>query len=223
MLKFRKKSIHNENENENEIQEFYNKKEYDNVISSYKSFLTKTKKPSTRIKQMVALAYYYNKDFENSLHLFEEINSIKTETESSFNVLMSLLALGEMDKAREVFDKTIKSHKGLNPKQARELSIPYIKYYYAYGLADNGLFEDALIQLNDLTDIYVDIKETDDTFLYIRGIPFLTQSLDLADKIFCGLKLDLVSSDFILKLKKSLDHKGKQKINEYLENKKLKI
>jgi len=203
---------------ENEINKLYKEKKYDEVISRALTFRADEQELSYHIKKKVALSHYYKNDFEKSLTLFEEIASIKNDVESWFNVLMSLMPLKKTQQGKAVFDKILTMHKGLDPQQPRELAIPNIRFYYANGLADNNLFNEALEQLEEIKKIYMTIVITDDTFVYIRGIPFLSSTLDLAKRVFKGLCSDISDSDFIKELINKVDDEGKKTIKNSLEN-----
>ena len=216
-FKKRKKSQIN-NTAEGIINKLYDEKKYDEVISKALPFLANEQEPSWKIRKKVALSYYYKNDFEKSLTLFEEIALKKNDVESWFNVLMSLMPSQKTQQGKEVFNKILKIHKGLNDQQPRELAIPFIRFYYACGLNDNGLFDDALEQLEELKKIYMELKITDDTFVYIRGVPFLSSTLDLAKKVFEGLDMDFSNSDFLIELKNKVDYEGKITIKKYCED-----
>jgi tetratricopeptide (TPR) repeat protein len=214
--KSEKKAIGNDTHyNNGEIDKLFIDKKYDEIITLFLARFVNQEMPID-IKQKVALAYYYKQDYENSLTLFEEIALKKNNTESNFNVLMSLLPLNKIPQAKELFGKMIRTNKRLTEKQPRELAVPFIRYYYACGLCDAGLFDEALEQANELKKIYMDLKITDDTFVYLRGVPFLSQTLDLAKKIFKGLGGNFSDSDFIKELKSKVDDDGKALIKEFL-------
>ncbi|MCL2318396.1 MAG: hypothetical protein FWC44_05045 [Methanomassiliicoccaceae archaeon] len=198
-----------------EISTLYDNKKYDEVIQKTKQMFEDGKKVPLDIMQIVALSHYYKRDYERSLPLFEEIASQKNDVESWFNVLMSLMPFNKTQQGKEVFNKILKMHKGLHKDQPRELGINYIKFYYACGLNDAGLFDEALEQLEDLKKIYTELKITDDTFVYIRGVPFLSHTLDLAEKVFDGLGRDLSDSDFLNDLEKGVDEEGKAIIEKH--------
>ncbi len=209
-----------ENIFEQEIDSLYENKKYDEVILKAFDLSSNGKQISLKNKQHVALSYYYKKDYKQSLSLFEEIALKKNDVESLFNVLMSLMPLNKTQQGKEVFNKLIKFHKemggaGKGQNFVPQLCIPFIRYYYANALLDAKLFEDALEQLEELKKIYIELKITDDTFLYIRGIPFMSDTLDLAKKIFEGLNMNFSNSDFLNELKIKVDDDGKDIIKKF--------
>ena len=163
---------------------------------------------------MLALSYFYNKDYEKSVPIFMEIAQKKNDVESWFNCLNPLLMTKRMQEAKDAFTRILTLHKGLNAEQPRELNIHFIRYFYACGLNDAGLFNEALEQLEELKKIYTTLKITDDTFLYLRGVPFLSSTLELAKKVFTALGMDFTHSNYLEELKTKIDE-DERNIKQY--------
>jgi len=160
--------------------------------------------------------------FENSLKHFENIASQEENTENLFNVMMCLLSLKAIGRASAAFEKIIATHRGIQStgqgaKFLPQLSVPYIKYYYACGCADAGVYDEAFLQLEELKKIYIQLKITDGTFLYLRGIPFFDDFIQLAKKVFTGQKKDFINSVFLKELMSSVDSDGKTSIQKICE------
>jgi tetratricopeptide (TPR) repeat protein len=204
----------NDKRTEDGIIALYDAKKYDEVISKITE-LSGIQEISLEYKRTLALSYFYKNDYENALVIFSEIAQKKNDVENWFNCLTTLLSMKKMQEAKEVFDKMLKMHKGLNDKQPRELAVPFVRYFYACGLNDAGLFNEALEQLEELKKIYMELKITDDSFVYIRGVPFLSSTLELAKKVFTGLGLDFARSDYLAELKNKVDRDGESLIKEY--------
>ena len=197
---------------ENEISTLYDDKKYDEVVLKGSALLAEGENISLRAKQTIALSYYYLKAYNDSLILFKEIAAERNDLESWFNILMSLIPLKEELKGKEVFDRMLKMRRKTN---IPELGIPFIRFYYASALNSIGSFSEAMIQLEILKKVYIALGITDDTFLYIRGVPFLSHTLDLAVKVFAGLGLELSNSSFLSELRSGIDSEGKAIIKKY--------
>ncbi len=201
------------------IDELYRVKDYDGVIA-YINAEYDGKEMPPKTERQLALAYYYKADYKNSLKHFEHIAAQEETTENLFNVMTSYLALKDIGGARTVFGKIIETHRGaLSTGQGKnfvpQLCIPYLRYYYACGLVDAGAFEEAYIQLEELKKVYLCVRITDDTFLYMRGIPFFGRTLELAKKIFDGLNKEFKSSAFLEDLAAAVDADGQDLIKKY--------
>lgn len=206
----------------NEIEQLYKSQEFDEVISTAFTICERTEDLPIEIKKLVALSYYHKKDYVFSLNLWQNIAADSDDVVSWFNVLSSHMALKQTVQGEEVFNKILKIHKGVKTTGNGEdfvpqLSIPFIRYYYACMLNDAGLNEGALKQLQELVKLYCEIKITDDTFLVIRGVPPMGNTLELAKKVFAGLNSDISCSDMIKELKSNVDRNGKKLIKKYLK------
>lgn len=207
-----------ENEFNSELQELYAAKDYDGVIrkvnAAYDGAIPE------QFEKWLALSYYYQSDYTNALLHFQNLAARDESTENLFNVMMSLLAMKNTDKARPVFQKLISTHRGAaSTGQGKDfmpqLSVPYIRYYYACGLVDAGNYGEAEIQLEELKKVYTGAKITDDTYLYIRGVPFFGDTLSLAEKVYVGQGKDFKHSQFLRDLASSVDKEGRAAIKRY--------
>lgn len=203
---------------EKELQTLFQQKNYDGVISKINSVYG-GKSLSVKFEKQLALAYYYKGDYENSLKHFESVAEKDRTTQNLFNVMTSLFALKKTDAAREIFDEMIKNHRGLQSTGTGknflpQLCVPYLRFYYANGLADAGEYAEAEIQLEELKNVYVQVKITDGTFLYIRGIPFLGSTLELAKKVYEKQEKDFANSDFLNEIFNAVDTDGRNLINK---------
>lgn len=201
------------------IEKLYIAKEYDQIINRINSLYKEDTMPLKFMKSL-ALAYYYKADYENSLRLFEKIAVQKNNIENLFNVMMSLLSLKKIDQAKNIFNEIIRTHQGRKSTgQGKnflpQLCIPYIRYYYALGLTDAEVYDEAHIQLDELKKIYMQVRITDGTYLYLRGIPFFSDTLNLAKRIFEGQNREFKNSLFINDLLASCDMEGKELIKHY--------
>lgn len=191
---------------------------YDDIISKITALYGNGQIPLETEKKL-ALAYFHKQDFDNSLEHFESIAAKKETTENLFNVMTSLLSLGKIEQARDIFNRIIQTHRGTGKGKnfLPQLCIPYIRYYYACGLVDAEFFDEALIHLEELKKIFIGVKITDDTFLYMRGIPFFADFIKLAQRVFIGLKTDFKSSAFLEELLSVVDQDGKEVIKAIIE------
>lgn len=197
----------------NELNKLYSENKYDEIIllvtNNYKN-----SKPPLEVKKILLLAYYYIKEYDKSLELAQDVALTLNDVASWFNVLSVLMALNKPKQGEEIFNKILKIHNGVKTTGTGnnfipQLSIQYIRYYYANMLTDIGMFADALTQLEILTNIYCNIKITDATFLYIRGIPFFEDYSMLLKRVCEGLHFNIKQSEIVIKLLSAVDSNGK--------------
>jgi hypothetical protein len=161
-------------------------------------------------KHIMGLSHFKLENYQFSQGLFEYVAAIRNDANSWLNVITSSILAGNFAKGQTAFEKAFECQKQSGYSQ--QPSLPFIRYYYAYALHDANKFEKSLEQLDELKKIYIKLIITDDTFLYMRGVPFLSQTLDLAEKVFQGMKKDFYSSEWLHELEQSVDDDGKDYI-----------
>jgi tetratricopeptide (TPR) repeat protein len=213
---FKKKSLEESKQSLNELSELLRDKKYDEVILKASSLAANNDKEiSLEASQKLALAYFRKGEYSKSLVPFEEIASSKNDVGSWFNVITAAVLNNDPDKGKQAFYKTIELQKASDYSQ--QPSMPQIRYYYACALNDIGLYSEALEQLDELKKIYMQLVITDDTFVYLRGVPFLSHTLDLAKKVMLGLNTEFSNSHWLKELKDAVDDDGKEIIKKYYE------
>jgi len=200
-----------------EVNALFRDEKFDEVINKALPLVSeKNEEISSEAELRIVLSYFRKRDYKNSLIQFEQIASAKNDVASWFNVITSAILSNEIHIGKDAFNKALELQKISNYSQ--QPSVPLIRYYYACALNDVGLFNEALEQLNELKAIYMQLVITDDTFVYIRGIPFMSHTLDLTRKVFAGLEIDFSHSDWLKELKEKVDDDGKEIIEKYYEN-----
>lgn len=202
-----------------EINALFMDEKYDEVISKALPLVNdKDNNVSFEFKLKIALSYFRKGNYKESLELFEKVALIKNDVGSWFNVITSAILSNEIQKGKNAFNKCLELQEISGFKQ--QPSVPFIRYYYACALNDVGLFNEALEQLSELKNIYMQLVITDDTFVYIRGVPFMSHTLDLARKVFNGLRMDFSHSEWLKELKQKVDDDGKEIIEKFYEKSK---
>lgn len=199
-----------------EINDLLREEKYDKVISKA-SLLTADSNQEIALEAnlKIALAYFGKGNYERSLPIFKKIAYIKNDVESWFNVMTSAVLSRNVQKGKEAFHKALELQE-LND-DSQHPSVPQIRYFYGCALNDIGLNREALEQLDELKKIYMQLVITNDTFVYLRGIPFISQTLDLAKKVMKGLNIEFSSSTWLNELKEAVDEEGKEIIEQYCE------
>ena len=86
-------------------------------------------------------------------------------------------------------------------------TIPQMRHYLGCALRDRGFFDRALLQLNELRRYYGMVRITDDHFVYVRGLPFLGSTLDLAVDVFRGLNDPAAANAWFNGFATEVDHR----------------
>ena len=163
-------------------------------------------------KKIFALVRFRRNDYEGALLLFWDVVAVNDDSGNWFNVATAATLGGNIEVGREAFEHALTAQQQRpNPE---ELSIPFMRQYYACALRDRGEFFRSLEQIEELRSIYEQLRITDDHFVYLRGVPFLAHTMDVAVDVFRGLGESFIWSDWLDSFAERLDAEGR----EYLES-----
>lgn len=156
----------------------------------------------------VGLSMFRTGQYREALTVFRDLAQNSSESKDWFNVVTAATKAGEIEVGETAFDKAVEcQHKAGNTQQP---SVPFMRYWYACCLRDRSEYSKALHQIDELRQIYEHLETTDDTFVYIRGVPFLAHTMDVAVDIFKGLGDLKKAIGWIDDFAEKLDDEGQQ-------------
>lgn len=162
-------------------------------------------------KKIIALVQFRNKHYATAAPLFHEVAKSSTDAADWFNVCTSATLAGDVSLGEHAFQQALNSQQASG--YAQQPSIPFMRQYFACALRDRHEYKKALEQIEELRAIYEQLKITDDTFVYIRGVPFLSHTMNVAVDVFRGLGGSFDASVWIDRFASKLDDEGR----EYLQ------
>ena len=162
-------------------------------------------------KKLVALIQFRRGQYKTALALFRDVVAVHDDAGNWFNVATAATLDGEIESGRTAFDRALAAIERGNV--ADGLSSPFIRQYYACALRDRSEFTRALEQIEALRSIYEQLKITDDTFVYIRGVPFLSHTMEVAVDVFHGLGDGFDWNQWIESFARKLDDEGREYLN----------
>ncbi|MDE0937973.1 MAG: hypothetical protein OSA89_18840 [Mariniblastus sp.] len=168
-------------------------------------------------KKIVALAQFRKEHYSVATPLFQEIANSTNDVADWFNVVTSATLSDDINLGEHAFQQCLKCQESAGHSQ--QPSVPFMRQFYACALRDRGEFGKALEQIEELRSIYEQLKITDDTFVYIRGVPFLSHTMDVAIDVFRGMGDSFDPNGWIDSFASKLDDDGR----EYLQNVKERI
>ncbi|MDA0148437.1 hypothetical protein [Vibrio sp. LaRot3] len=190
---------------------------FDRVIELASEHTTsKAKETVKESLKLIGLSYFHKELPEKALPYFKNAAKITPEVNDWFNVSTSATLANEIDVGREALNEAIKLQSESGHSQ--EPSIPYMKLYYACALRDVSEFRLAFDQIEELRPIYEQLKITDTTFLHIRGVPFLSHTVETAIDIFKGLGDSVNALEWLKQFSYKLDEDGQKYIAEVSAN-----
>ena len=143
--------------------------------------------PSLRreANKLCGLARFKGDDPEGALPHMEAAAEGSEQTEDWFNVVTTAALAGRVELAWQAFETAAECQERSGHTQ--QPPLPMMRYYFACALRDRGEFALAFEQIDALRETYGRLVTTDDTFVHMRGVPFLGQTLRLAEDVLRGL------------------------------------
>lgn len=186
---------------------------YEEVILEAKKLLGHKSAPIAKdANKLMGMALFKEAKYQEALPYFQKATEYNPEINDWFNVTTSGTLSKNVEVGRNAFDKAVQLQ--LDSGHNEQPSIPFMRKYYACALRDIGEYDLALEQINELRQIYEQLKITDTTFVYIRGVPFLSHTMDVAVDVFNGLGASFDAQEWIDSFSSKLDEEGKEYLNE---------
>jgi len=186
----------------------------DVVISEAEPFLdSENVDVKSEAHTLIGLANFRRNNYEEAQKHFQAIVQSSHSVGDWFNLLTSSALAGDFVTAQNAFRKTVEYRKTATDPE--EISIPFIMYYYACALRDKKKWDIAFEQIEELRKIYEQLHITDDTFVYIRGVPFLSHTLQVALDVFRGLGDKFNADKWLNSFARKLDNDGQSLVQEY--------
>ena len=162
---------------------------------------------ATEALMLVALVSFRKGDYQAALPLLERIFSATGKTRDAFNLTTCHALLGNAERAEQAFEKTTTLYTSGDTEEAPPL--PFIWYYFGCALRDGGHPERAIPMVEKLRPLYEELVITDDTFVYIRGVPFLSQTVSLGMDVLRATRGEDDARRWLKDFSKSLDDEGR--------------
>lgn len=164
------------------------------------------------ILSKLALAYFHTENYKKSTELFERICQNNKNAVDWFNLATSAIMNNDTQKGLQALETAIRFNKETKT-DGKGIPTPFMYLYAAHALKDSGEFDLAFKQLNKLRDIYKSLSITDDTFLYMRGVPFFSEFISLAKAILPNQKA-VDPQKWIKQISSSLDEDGQNALSQ---------
>jgi tetratricopeptide (TPR) repeat protein len=162
--------------------------------------------------KLIGLANFKLGKYEESEQAFTNLANKTNSLEDWFNVLTSATLNKKIELSETAFNKIIDIFTVNNDNN--DMSLPQAYFYYIQALSDVSEFKTGFIRLSQLAQYYIQYKITDSHFLYLRGVPFLPDTIIASKKIFENS--DKVEAGNLLdKLESELDEEGKVFISHF--------
>lgn len=136
-----------------EIWKMLEEEKYDDVIKSITPMLKSTSDAEVKeANKLLGMAYFKQTKYPDSVPFFEAAAINSKEVNDWFNIVTSSTLARQIEKGAKAFDKALEIQ--IKSGYIQQLSIPFMRQYYACALRDIGNNELALNQINELRIIY---------------------------------------------------------------------
>lgn len=155
----------------------------------------------------IALSFYHIEHYGLACGLFEQICSKTDDAVSWFNLASASILNNNEVRGLDALRHAIK----YNTEQAtngKGIPTPFMLLYIAQTFVNANKYNQAYNQLNELAAIYTTSVNTDDEYLYSKGIPLFDEFVKLAKKIL-PLQKVVDSKQWVAYISDQLDETGK--------------
>lgn len=161
---------------------------------------------------LTALAHFRLGEYEQARATFAWLANEYGDVNDWFNLMTSAILAGNIEQGMEAYNqaKELRAH----AENDEGVPIPQMMYYACRALADAGEYDRAFTVLNELIDIYKQLHITDDTFLYMRGVPMLPHAMEAVQIVLTARKDKMDIDTWFAMLDASLDDEGREIIQQ---------
>lgn len=157
---------------------------------------------------LTALSYFRLEQYEQARATFEWLAKEYSDINDWFNLMTSAILAGHIDQGMEAYTQAKQLRAQAEDDEG--VPIPQMMYYACRALADAKEYDRAFTVLNELMDIYKQLHITDDTFLYMRGVPMLPHAMEAVKIILTARKDKMDIDTWFAMLDASLDEEGRE-------------
>jgi tetratricopeptide (TPR) repeat protein len=182
---------------------------------------------SNQAKRIIAAIYFQKGRYIESADYWQDLVCTSQRPEDWLSVVTSTTLAKQIEKGEQYFEQALalfneKTRAGeISPKlqNSERISTAYLCHYYCHALCDVKATEKALKIFFKIGNIYKRIKTTDDTFLFIRGIPFFLEFIKLTEKLIGAGHAVFLIYDYLNSLVPHLDKNAQTLLNNLIKKK----
>ena len=158
------------------------------------------------------LELFYTGDYGPAAAHLRRVVDITNAPDDWFNLCTAATMAGDVSAGASALERALAR---LGEAGATTgLGMPKMRFYFAQALVHQGAWDRALEQILALRPIYERLKITDDTFLYLRGVPLLAHTIELALKVFAALGPRFAARAWLLDFASRVDDEGAAYLRE---------
>ena len=166
-------------------------------------------------KKLIALSYYSKQDFANADDAFYNLTIDSKNSDDYFNAVISAALNKNFERSKALFEVALEKYTHFGtPKNMP--SVQLILHYMITLMTVEEL-ELAKEQFHLLKEVYIKLKNTDETFLRKRGLEPIEKFLEISQPILDTYNEDELEVIYDA-LHSHIDENGQNKVDEYFNS-----
>jgi len=200
--------------------DYFADKKYTESIRECEKYVNhKNKKLRQESVHLKAISNFHLENYKEASKYFEALSNETKSINDIFNVVTSSTMAGFIEKG----EKYIKIIENSNFSKMftfnrKHPPIHFMYFYYSKALLDQKEYTRSYEQISKLCEIYISLKITDDTFLYIRGVPFFHETIDTLKEIYINQNGKMKMRSLLKRMLENVDDDGKKYIEKNFSN-----
>lgn len=190
-------------------------KNYLSAIEEAESVLeAKDEDLKTEARRLTAMAHFQLQNYDLASVFFQQVSQTSGAPNDFFNLATTSALAGEINRSRIAYFSALQAAQ--HDADEDHLPPPFMMFYYMQALRDAEAWENAFLVLGHLSAFYLELHVTDDHFLYTRGVPMLSHSLQAAADILRNVKRTEALA-WYAEMEAEVDEEGQEKLRNSKE------
>lgn len=165
-------------------------------------------------KKLIALSYYSKQDFQNADEAFYNLTIDSKNSDDYFNAVIAAALNKNFDRSKALFEVALEKY----THHGTQKNMPSVQLilHYMITLINVEELELAKEQFQLLKQVYMKVKNTDETFLRSRALEPIEKFLEISTpvlKLYSEDELEIIFDD----LTSTIDEAGKEKVTEFFQ------
>ncbi len=165
--------------------------------------------------KIAGLAYFRLKDYKKASEHYQKVAEFTNNSFDWFQLSTSAVLSHQMPVALNAFEQALSNYE--ERQSEGTIPVPNMRLFFMQSLAQTQKWKKAFEQLNALREIYQGHEITDESFLYLNGVPSLQDTLNAAVEVFNNNLSNEQTQQWLNDFASELDEEGQEMIANYIQ------